>query len=72
MRLSMTFQGYNGANDKLFTSYHARKPFPYIIYFTAHNLYGHPMIQLLPTEILDWVNPKDFNINNYYNDIPIG
>ena len=30
------------------------------------------MMQLLPTEKLDWVNPKDFNLNKYSNDIPIG
>ena len=30
------------------------------------------MIQLLPTEILDWVNPKEFNLDNYSNDSPIG
>ena len=25
------------------------------------------MKQLLPTEIRDWVNPKDFNLGNYSN-----
>ena len=30
------------------------------------------MVQLLPTEILDWVNPKYFNLDNYSNDSPIG
>ena len=30
------------------------------------------MVQLLPIEILDWVNPKDFNLNNYSKDSPIG
>ena len=29
------------------------------------------MMQLLPTEILYWVNPKDFNLDNYSNDSPI-
>ena len=28
-------------------------------------------MQLLETEILDQVNPKDLNLNNYSNDIPI-
>ena len=37
----------------------------------ANNLYGHSLMQLLPTEILDWVNPKDLNLNNYSNDIPM-
>ena len=30
------------------------------------------MMHLLPTKIHDWVNPKDFNLCNYYKDIPIG
>ena len=30
------------------------------------------MMQLLPTEILDWVNPKYFSLNNYYNNSLIG
>ena len=30
------------------------------------------MMQLLPTEILDWVNPKDFNLDNYSNKSQIG
>ena len=29
-------------------------------------------MQLLPTEILDWVNPKDFNLDNYSNDSTLG
>ena len=26
------------------------------------------MIQLLPVEILDWVNPKDFHLDNYSDE----
>ena len=29
------------------------------------------MMQLLQIEILDWVNPTNFNIDNYSNDCPI-
>ena len=28
------------------------------------------MMQLIPTETNDWVNPKDFNLNHSFNDIP--
>ena len=38
----------------------------------AKNLYGHSMMQLLPTKILDWVDPKGFNLDNYSKDGPIG
>ena len=30
------------------------------------------MIQFLPTEILHWVNPKGFNLDNYSKNSPIG
>ena len=30
------------------------------------------MMQLLPTEILDQVHPKDCNLDNYSKDIPKG
>ena len=29
-------------------------------------------MQLLLTKILDSLNPKDFNLDNYFNDSPIG
>ena len=29
-------------------------------------------MQLPPTEILDCVNPKDLNLDNYFNNNPIG
>ena len=28
-------------------------------------------MQLLPTEIFDWINPKDFNLDNFSNNSPI-
>ena len=52
--------------------YDANKPTSYIIYLDANNIYEHSMMQLLPTEIIDRVNPKDFNLDNYFNDSPIG
>ena len=30
------------------------------------------MIKLLPIEILDWVNSKDFNLDNFSDDSPVG
>ena len=30
------------------------------------------MMQFLPTEILDWFNPKDFDKDNYLNGSPLG
>ena len=30
------------------------------------------MIKLLPIEILDWVNSKDFNLDNFSDDSSVG
>ena len=43
-------------------------PYSYIIYLVTNNLYGRSMMQLL----LDWVNPKDFNLDNHSINTPIG
>ena len=63
---------YTEANNKFLKSYDANKHISYIIYLDANNLYGHSMTQLLPTEILDCVNPKDFSLDNCARDSPIG
>ena len=47
--------------------YDSNKPVLYIIYLDANNLYVPSMMQLLPTEILDWVDPKDFTLDYYSN-----
>ena len=70
--ISMICKNYAEANNKFLKSYDANKCTWYIIYLDANNLYGHSMMQLLSTEILDWVNPKDFNLDNYSNNSPIG
>ena len=43
----------------------------YILNFDINNLCGHSMMQLLSTEILCWVDTKDFNLDIYSNDSPI-
>ena len=63
--VSMILKGYTEANNKFIKSYDANKPTSYIIYLDTDNLYAHSMMQLLPTEILDWVNSKDFNLYHY-------
>ena len=68
----MISKGYAEANNKFLKSYDADKPNSYIKYLDTNNLYGHFMMQLLPTEILYWVNSKNFNLDNYFNNSPIG
>ena len=37
----------------------------YIIYLAANNIYGYTMSKFLPTGKFKWINPKDFDSNNY-------
>ena len=48
------------------------KPKAWITGIDANNLFGPSMMQPLPTEILHWVNPKIFNLENYSEDSLIG
>ena len=70
--ISIICNAYGEAYNKLLKSDYANKPTLYIIYLDDNNLYGHSMMQLLPIEILFWVNIKDFNLCKYSNDSPIG
>lgn len=60
-------KGSAEANNKFLKTCNANKANSYIIYLDADKSYGHFMMQLLPTEILDWVNPKDCNLDNFYS-----
>ena len=68
----MICKGYTEANNKFLKSYDPNKPASYIIYLDANNWYRHFMKELLLTEVLDWVNLKDFNLGSYSNDSPKG
>ena len=70
--ISMICKGYAEANKKFLKLYDANRPYSYIIYLDANDLYEHPVKQLLPTEILEWVTPKGFDLDNYCNNSPIG
>ena len=63
---------YAEANNKFLKSYNTKKPTSYIIYLVPNSLYGHFMMQLVLSEMLYWVNQKDFNLKDYSNDSQIG
>ena len=68
--ISMICKDYAEFNNEFLKLCDASKPTSYIIYFHANSFFGYSMMQLLPTEILDLANPKDFSLDNYSNDIP--
>ena len=56
-------KGYAETNNKFLKFCNANKSTSYIIYLGINNLYGNSIMHFLPTEILDWVNSKDFSLN---------
>ena len=69
--ISIVCKGYAEATNKFCKSYKANKSTSYIIYLDANNLYGHSMMLLFPTKIQNWINPKDLNLDIYYNNSTI-
>ena len=68
----ITSEGYTEPTNKLLKSYNANESGSFILNLDANHLYRQSMMQLLPTGIFDWVNPKDFSINNNSNNVLIG
>ena len=69
--ISLICKSYAEAHNKFLKLYVVNKPTSYIIYLDANDLYGHSIMQLFPIEIHGWINPKDFNLNNYLIQIII-
>ena len=61
---------FTEANDKFLELCDAYKRTSYIIHLDANDLNGLSMMQLLSTEIPDWVwvNPKDVNLDSCSKD----
>ena len=62
--ISTICKSYAEANNKFLILYYKDNNPRSIMYLDAINLYRHSMLQIRPTETLDWVNPKDFNLDN--------
>ena len=52
-------------NNKYLKSYDPKQESKYIIYLDANNLYGYAMPKFLPTSGSKWIDPKEFDLNEY-------
>lgn len=68
---SMISHRYAKANNKYMKNYDVNDISSYIIYLDANNLYGHAMIQKLPTGDLKWIEPTADvgNLHDYINSL---
>ena len=56
---------YNKANNKYLKSYDPMQESKHIIYLDANNLYGYAMSKFLRTGEFKWIDPKEFDLNQY-------
>ena len=56
---------YSKANNKYLKSYDPKQESKHIIYLDVNNLYGYAMSKFLPTSGFKWIDPKEFDSNNY-------
>ena len=60
------------ANNKYLKSYNPKQESKHIIYLDANNFYGYAMPKNLPTTGFKWIDPKDFDLNEYTSNISKG
>ena len=46
-------------------SYDPKQESKHIIYLDANNLCGYAMSKFLPTSVLKWMDPKEFDLNKH-------
>ena len=52
-------------NNKYLKSYDPKQESKHIIYLDANNLCGYAMSKFLPTSVLKWMDPKEFDLNKH-------
>ena len=66
--VSYIFKRYIKANNNL-KSYYPKEDSKQIIYLQANNLYDYVMTKFLPATQFLWIDPKEFDLNTYTNNI---
>ena len=64
-RLSYIPKRYSKANNKYLISYDPKQESKPIIQFDANNLYGYTISKFLPTSGFKWIDPQEFDLNEY-------
>ena len=56
---------YSKANNKDLKSYDPKEESKHIIYLDAYHLYHYTMSKFLPESGFKWIDPKEFDLDNY-------
>ena len=63
--ISDIFNRYIKTNNKYLKSYGPKQESKHIIYLDANNLYGYAKPKFLPASGFKWIDPKEFDMNEY-------
>ena len=63
--ISYIFNSCSKANNKYLKSYDPKQKLKHIVYLDANNLYGYAMTKFLPAIGFKWIDPKEFDLNEY-------
>ena len=56
---------YSKSNNKYLKPYDPKQESKHIIHLDANDLYGYVRSKFLPASSFKWIDPKEFNLNNY-------
>ena len=56
---------YSKANNKYLKIYNPEQESKYIVSLDANNLYGYAMSKFFSNKWIQWINPKEFDLNNH-------
>ena len=59
------FNSCSEANNKYLKSYDLKQQSKHIIFSDANNLHGYAMSKFLPASGFKWIDPKEFDLNEY-------
>ena len=65
---SYIYNRYSKDDNKYLKSYDPKQKSKHIIYLDANNLCGYAMSKFLQTNVLKWIDPKEFDLNKYISN----
>ena len=71
MRIPYISNRYCKTINKYLKTYEPKQEWKRIVYLYANNLYDCAMSKFLPTSWFKWINPKEFEVNNYTSNSSI-
>ena len=66
--ISYISNGYSKVNNKYLKSFDPKEELKHTIHLDANNLCDYAMSEFLPTSEFKWIDPKEFDLNQYISN----